>query len=106
MITDVILFIVFLLGFILLIYSTIILIKRKEYENKRILSGYNVMIFSIFLLALSCLVKGLKFIFLGLKPEFLDLSGSLVYFDVITNIFLIPLFVISLIVSLLLFKEV
>ena len=98
------LFILFLIGFFLLVYTIIVLVKRKEYENKRIFPGYNALVFGVIFLALSFLVKTLKFGFLAFKESLiLDYMN---YFDVATQIVLLPLFAVSLFVAMLLFKEI
>ena len=90
---ELFLFILFLLGFVLLVYTIIILVKRKEYENKRIFSGYNVLIFGIIFLALSTFLKTIKFGFLSFRPDLIH--DIVIYLDIVTQIFLLPLFAVS-----------
>ncbi len=97
-----VLLILFFLGFVSLTYSSIVLIKRKEYENKRIYSGYNALIFGVILLALSMLMKTLKFAFLTFDVY----ADSLVYLDIASNLVLAPLFIIALLVAMMILKEV
>ena len=101
---NTVLFILFFVGFIILTYSIIVLFKRKEYENNRIFNGYNVLILGLIILALNTLVKTIKFGFLSFNEE--GIMDLLLYFDIATNLVLIPLFVISYFVSMMLFKEI
>ena len=102
--SETILFVLFLLGFISLVYTVIILIKRKEYENQRITPGYNGLIFGIMFLALSSLIKTVKFGFLSFNEDLI--FDYLMYFDIFTNLILIPLSIVSFLVAMLLFKEI
>ena len=98
------LFILFLISFIVLTYTIIILFKRKEYENPRIFQGYNLLLFGIVSLALSTLIKAVKFGFLSFNENLI--IDFLIYFDVVTNLILIPLFGVSYLVSMMAFKEI
>ena len=102
--SDLFLFIAFLLAFAILVYMIIALVKRKEYENSRIHSGYNVLVFGVIFLALSTLLKTVKFGLLYFQFPFIE--DSLIYFDVATQLFIIPLFAISFFVAMLLFKDI
>ncbi len=102
MIYEIILMILFLLSFILLVYGAVILIKRKEYENKRIFVSYNLMIFGVLILSFAMLIKSLKLLLFVLEI-YLE---NLIYLDFISNVILIPLFGISLLVSMLNLREV
>ena len=93
----------FFLSFILLIYSVIILIKRREYEDKRILNGYNAFLLGIFALAL---YAGLKSISSGYNAISFLRSDSLLSYSLLAQSLLLPLFAISLFVGLLIFKEI
>ncbi len=95
-----------LLGFIFLVYTLIILIKRKEYESSRILKGYNVLIFGIFLLCLAFFVKFIKYLIIEFSGYFGILNEFLSFFDLISNIFLLTLFAISFLVGVFIFKEI
>jgi len=101
---EIFLLILFFVGFILLIYSAIILLKRKEYENKRIMDSYNVLTLSVFILGLYSLVRALEFSSIAFDYSFF--TSSLLYFDILSNLVLLPLFGISLLVSMLLLKNV
>lgn len=101
--SDTAFFIIFLLGFIILTYTIIVLFKRKEYENSRIYGGYNVMIFGIILLALSSLVKTVKFGFLSFNEDII--LDYVLYLDIASNLVLIPLFVISFLVAMMFLRE-
>ena len=100
------LFVTFSLGFVFLIYTLIVLIKRREYENKRIINSYNVLMFGMFLMALALLLKGLKFGYLSFGERFFDLTDYLYLFDVVSNLILIPLFGVSFLVSMMILKEI
>lgn len=102
MVFETFVMIMYALGTIVLIYSGIVLIKRREYENKRILSGFNALIFGIFLLALSFFLK----MVLNIVLIFWDNFDWLIYLDIISNLILMPLFGISFLVAMFLFKEV
>ena len=101
---NIFLFVSFFVGFVSLSYSLIILIKRKEYENKRILKGYNAMLFGIFILALYSLIRSFTFGYLALNSEFIPFQT--IYIDIIPSLILLPLFAASFFVGMLMFKEV
>lgn len=96
-------FILFVIAFILLAYNIIVFIQRREYENKRIFTGYNTLIFGFILLTLSILIKTIKFGFLTFNGSIIE--DYLLHFDIATNLVLIPLFVISYLVAIFAFKE-
>ena len=100
---SLILFILYLIGTFLLGYNIVVLIKRREYENKRIHPGYNTLIFSVFILMLANLIKSFKFFLTNFDSGLLD---YLLYFDIASNLILLPLFVISVIVAMTVFKEI
>lgn len=94
-------FISYLLAFAIIVYNIIVLIKRKEYENKRIFFGYNILMFGLVILALSLLTKTVKFAFLTFTSE----QDYLVYMDIIGSLILTPLFAISFLVAMWVFKD-
>lgn len=100
---NVVIFILFLIGFVLLVYNVILLFKRKEYENQRVYPGYNILILGVVLLGLATLIKTIKFGVLSFSESVVD---SLIYFDIVSNLILIPLFVVSFLVAMLVFREV
>ena len=95
------------LGFVLLLYSLIALVKRKEYENDRILIGYNVFLFGIFLLSLSFLIRTLKYAYLVFQDKlaFLNVIEGLIYFDVVSKFILMPIVAGSFLVGMLMFRQ-
>ncbi|MBI2499200.1 hypothetical protein HYV88_03070 [Candidatus Woesearchaeota archaeon] len=95
-----------LLGFILLVYNLIILIKRKEYESNRVLNGYNVLIFGVFLLVLTFFIKFIKYLIIEFSGYFGLLNEFLGFFDLMSNVFLLTLFSISFLVGVFIFKEI
>jgi|SRR3989344_3563617 len=95
-----------LLGFILLVYNLIILIKRKEYESSRVLNGYNVLIFGVFLLVLTFFIKFIKYLIIEFSGYFGLLNEFLSFFDLIGSVFLLTLFSISFLVGVFIFKEI
>ncbi|MFH1592325.1 MAG: hypothetical protein ABIB47_03085 [Candidatus Woesearchaeota archaeon] len=99
MVLDVMIAIFAFLSFVLLIYSVIILIRRREYESNRVLKGYNVLIFGLFLLSLVVLVKGVGYVYLIFVEE------GLIYFDVISTLILLPLVAASFLVGMSIFRS-
>ena len=92
-----------ILGFVLLLYAVILLIKRRQYESSRIVNGYNALLFGLFSLALVSLIKGTKYFYFILSK--VD-EVHLVYFDVVSILILLPLVAGSFLVSMLLFRSV
>ena len=93
-----------LLAFVFLFYGLIVLAKRKEYESARIFNGYNLFIFALFLFMLTFLIKTVKYVLLHFAEDFI--SGGFIYFDVVSNLILLPLIAASFFTGLLLFSEV
>ena len=101
---DIVLVISSFLGFVFLLYGVLMLMKRKEYENPRIKDGYNALIFSVFILALYALLKTIKYGSIAFNVNLFN--GNFFYLDVLAQAGLLPLFCISLITGMLLFKRV
>lgn len=95
-----------LLGLIFLVYTLIFLIKRKEYESNRVLNGYNVLIFGVFLLGLTFFIKFIKYLIIEFSGYFGMLNDFLSFFDLISNVFLLTLFSISFLVGVFIFREI
>ena len=103
MITEILIAVFSILSFVLLFYSIIVLIKRRQYESTRILRGYNALVFGLFVLAIFLLIRGIKYLYLLLsKIE----EGGLIYFDVLSTLILLPIVAASFLVSMLLFRSV
>ncbi len=97
---NLVIFAEYLIGFIFLAYSLIILIKRIEYENKRIMRGYYALLSGIGVLSVILLIKGIKF---GLL-SFNEMASTLA-FDFVSQLILLPIFGIALIVGMLFFQD-
>jgi len=103
MITEILIAVFSILSFVLLFYSIIVLIKRRQYESTRILLGYNALVFGLFALAVFLLIRGVKYLYLLLSK--IEESG-LIYFDVLSTLILLPIVAASFLVSMLLFRSV
>lgn len=99
---DVVIAVFAFLSFVLLIYSIIVLVKRREYESNRILKGYNALLFGLFLLSFVLFVKGIKFVYLIFSEV---ANGGFIYFDVISTLILLPLVAASFLVSMSIFRS-
>ena len=100
MATNLIIFAVYMIGFIFLAYSCVLLLRRIEYENKRILRGYYALFSGLVVLELVLLVKIIKFGLLSFNE-----SASVLAFDFASQLILLPLFGIALIVGMLFFQD-
>ncbi|MEK6826577.1 MAG: hypothetical protein AABX08_03265 [Nanoarchaeota archaeon] len=102
MILEILIAVFGFLGFILLLYTVILLIRRKEYESGRVLKGYNVLIFGILVLSLTVLIKGIKYVYL----TFSGIGGdSLIYFDILSTLILLPIVGASFLASMFIFRS-
>ena len=97
---NLVFFAVYLVGFIFLAYSLLILIKRRGYENKRIMRGYYALLSGIGILAVILLIKGIKY---GLL-SFNEMASTLAL-DFTSQLILLPIFGIAFIVGMLFFQD-
>ena len=103
MTSETTLFMLFTIACVILAYTIIVLIKRKEYENTRVYSGYNALLFGIFMLTISSVIKAIEFGLLAFREE--AIIDYVIYVDTATNLVLLPIVGISFLVAMFIFKE-
>ena len=93
----------YVLSLVFVILGIIFLIRFRDYENKRLLDGYNSLLFGVFAFALFLFVK-VVFYFSSIF-RFRVIFGYMEFLISLSNVVLVPLMVICFLVGIWLFRE-